>query len=67
MNKEKLNLWHQKEQYGITGWDFSYLDGRWQSELLPWNYRKLVLSYLKSDMQLLDMGTGGGELLKMIL
>lgn len=43
---------------------FSHLDGRWQNELLPWNYRKLVLSYLKSDMQLLDMGTGGGELLK---
>ncbi|WP_262338160.1 SAM-dependent methyltransferase [Lactiplantibacillus plantarum] len=64
MNKKKLNLWHQEEQYGITGWDFSHLDGRWQNELLPWNYRKLVLSYLKSDMQLLDMGTGGGELLK---
>lgn len=64
MNKEKLNLWHQEEQYDITGWDFSHLDGRWQNELLPWNYRKLVLSYLKSDMQLLDMGTGGGELLK---
>ncbi|UNB88942.1 hypothetical protein [Lactiplantibacillus plantarum] len=64
MNKEKLNLWHQEEQYGITGWDFSHLNGRWQNELLPWNYRKLVLSYLKSNMQLLDMGTGGGELLK---
>lgn len=64
MDKEKLNLWHQEEQYGITGWDFSHLDGRWQNELLPWNYRKLVLSYLKSNMQLLDMGTGGGELLK---
>lgn len=64
MNKEKLNLWHQEEQYGITGWDFSHLDGRWQNELFPWNYRKLVLSYLKSDMQLLDMGPGGGELLK---
>lgn len=38
MNKEKLNLWHQEEQYGITGWDFSHLDGRWQNELLPWNY-----------------------------
>lgn len=64
MNKEKLNLWHQEENHGITGWDFSHLDGRWQNESLPWNYQKLVLSYLESDMQLLDMGTGGGELLK---
>ncbi|MCP9358639.1 class I SAM-dependent methyltransferase [Liquorilactobacillus satsumensis] len=60
----KLNSWYQEEEQGITGWNFSHLDGRWQNEVLPWNYRNLVLSYLKSDMQLLDMGTGGGELLK---
>ncbi len=64
MNKSKTNSWYQEEKYGITGWNFSHLDGRWQNEVLPWNYRKLVLSYLKSDMQLLDMGTGGGELLE---
>src|SRR5690606_11544784 len=37
--------------------------GRWENEDLPWDYKKIVLEYLKDEMNLLDMGTGGGEFL----
>ncbi|WP_429971102.1 methyltransferase domain-containing protein [Fructilactobacillus sp. Tb1] len=61
---KKIDEWKFEEKYGMKGWDFSHLDGRWENETLPWNYVKLVLKYLRDDMKLLDMGTGGGELLR---
>ena len=64
MNKKKLLEYLKSEELKtITGWDFSYLDGRWESEDLPWNYQDIVLKYLKNDYKLLDIGTGGGEVL----
>ena len=47
----------------ISGWDFSYIEERSLMEDLSWNYREIVYSRFKADMTLLDMGTGGGELL----
>ena len=64
MNKnELLKFLQAEESKSITGWDFSYLDGRWDEESLPWDYKKIILEYLKPDHQLLDIGTGGGEFL----
>lgn len=64
MNKEELLKYLKSEEdKSISGWDFSYLDGRWDEENLPWSYKDIVLDYLKSDYKLLDMGTGGGEFL----
>lgn len=64
MNKlELIEYLKQEEAKGISGWDFSYLDGRWEDEELPWDYRKIVLGYLKPEFMLLDIGTGGGEML----
>lgn len=64
MNKEELLKYLQAEEAKtFSGWDFSYLDGRWDEDDLPWNYKNIVLKYLKSDFKLLDMGTGGGEFL----
>ena len=60
---ELLKYLKDEEQKSFSGWDFSYLDGRWENEELPWNYRNIVLSYLKHENKLLDMGTGGGEFL----
>lgn len=64
MNKnELLKFLQAEESKSITGWDFSYLDGRWDEESLPWDYKKIILEYLKPNHKLLDIGTGGGEFL----
>ena len=49
---------------GFSGWDFSYLSGRWVEEEPPWSYRERVVALLRGGVRsLLDMGTGGGEFL----
>lgn len=64
MNKKELMDYLLKEEaHAFTGWDFSYLTGRWENEILPWEYKSIILNYLKPEMNLLDMGTGGGEFL----
>ncbi len=40
-----------------------HLDGRWESEPLPWDYREEVLMRLKDTDMLLDMDTGDGGFL----
>ena len=55
--------WVEEENHAFSGWDFSHLDGRMSEEPLPWDYRAIVRSYLDKDKNLLDMGTGGGEVL----
>lgn len=64
MNDDNMRvLWKLEEDYAFQGWDFSHIGGRWQSEPLPWDYREVVLSHLKKQDILLDIGTGGGEFL----
>ncbi len=64
MNKKELLEYLQiEEAKTITGWDFSYLDNRWESEELPWDYFQIVKKFLKPNDKLLDIGTGGGEVL----
>ncbi|MEI5995355.1 class I SAM-dependent methyltransferase [Candidatus Enterococcus mansonii] len=65
MDKELLRrYWQTIEQKRFIGWDFSYMKDRWDIEPLPWEYSKIVRDYLSREMNLLDMGTGGGELLQ---
>lgn len=48
----------------IHGWNFSHIYGRYsEEENLPWDFRTVINKYLKNDMKLLDMETGGGEFL----
>ena len=62
MNYSELKeLWKKEEQATFKGWDFSYLENRWDEEELPWNYEEILKKYLKPEYKLLDMGTGGGE------
>jgi len=56
-------LWQKDENQSMKGWDFSYLDGRWSEEGLPFDYKESIHRYLKSKDSILDMGTGGGEFL----
>ncbi len=47
----------------FSGWDFSWLRGRWYEEDPPWAYESIVAGESKRASSLLDMGTGGGEFL----
>lgn len=70
MSKETMTpgewkeIWKAEERAAhIHGWDFSHLEGRCVEAPLPWEYEAVIRRYLKSDMQLLDYDTGGGEVL----
>ncbi len=65
MNKnELLREWLNEEKLAhVHGWDFSHIEGRFESDCLPWDYESIVRNYLGADMKLLDIDTGGGEFL----
>lgn len=65
IREELIRSWKEEEKIAhIKGWDFSHLDGRFESdEDLPWDYESIVREYLKDDMYLMDYDTGGGEFL----
>lgn len=66
MDKNKLKEeWLKEEKMAhIHGWDFSHIYGRYsEEENLPWDFRTVINKYLKDNMKLLDMETGGGEFL----
>ncbi len=50
----------------MVGWNFASLKGKIDEEELPWDYLEIVKEHLKPDMQLLDMETGGGEVLQKV-
>ncbi|MCL2408772.1 MAG: class I SAM-dependent methyltransferase [Oscillospiraceae bacterium] len=61
---EKLRReWLAEEAAAFQGWDFSRLDGRMIEEPLPWDYNEVVKQHLRPEHKLLDMHTGGGEIL----
>jgi SAM-dependent methyltransferase len=47
----------------VSGWDFSWLKGRATTEPLPWSYLTEIRERASTATALLDMGTGGGEVL----
>ena len=47
----------------FSGWDFSYLAGRYDEGNPSWDYGRKVYARMKGAMKMLDMGTGGGEFL----
>ncbi len=63
--KELAKVWlHEEEIAHIRGWDFSHIRGKYDEERdLPWNYEEIVRRYLRPDMRVLDIDTGGGEFL----
>lgn len=47
----------------FEGWDFGVFADRYEESRAPWDYRAEVRELLSRSTSLLDMGTGGGELL----
>ena len=64
MDREQLlSQWREEAARGMSGWDFSHIQGRCTVEPLPWDYPQVVREFLRPGVRLLDMGTGGGEFL----
>ncbi len=47
----------------FSGWDFSFVANRWQEAPTSWDYPQIVRSHIKPEYAMLDMDTGGGEVL----
>ena len=47
----------------VAGWDFSWMRGRSTTQPPPWNYEEIVAKRAAGARAMLDMGTGGGEVL----
>ena len=64
VNPERyLRLVQEAQQADFSGWDFTWLEGRLVQSDPPWDYPSLVRSAMAGAVSLLDLGTGGGELL----
>lgn len=53
----------EAEKAPFSGWDFSFMEGRWREASLSWFYREIVIDRMRGVQSMLDMGTGGGEFL----
>ena len=53
----------EAESQPFSGWDFSWLEGRFEEGRPSWDYRRKVLAAIKGARTVLDLGTGGGEVL----
>ena len=53
----------EAQSHKFSGWDFSWLKDRLIEESPPWDYKHEVVKEFSSVKSLLDLGTGGGELL----
>ena len=63
MSASLVGAWKAEESAPFAGWDFSHLAGRVIEESPPWSYEELVRAHLLGARSLLDLGTGGGEVL----
>jgi len=63
MDQDLYDYFVSEYEKPFAGWDFNHVYGRLTEESLPWDYEKMVRELLPEADTLLDMGTGGGELL----
>ncbi|MFW9894335.1 MAG: class I SAM-dependent methyltransferase [Candidatus Thorarchaeota archaeon] len=54
-------------EHSFSGWDFSYLETRIENAPLTWSYLSKILPFVRKSTSLLDMGTGGGEFLSILV
>jgi SAM-dependent methyltransferase len=63
MDRSFAELVAEADAVDVTGWDFSWLDGRATEERPPWGYQKLMGAKIGAASVTLDIQTGGGEVL----
>jgi SAM-dependent methyltransferase len=56
-------LIHEAEAQPFSGWDFSWLDGRRIVGATSWDYAVMARREISAATSMLDLGTGGGEVL----
>jgi SAM-dependent methyltransferase len=61
--KDFESLIAEAQAQPFIGWDFSWVSKRVVTEPLPWDYKSLVVKHARLSPNLLDLDTGGGELL----
>ena len=47
----------EAEEHKFSGWDFSFLNGRWKEESVPWDYKEIVENAAIDTSRMLDIGT----------
>jgi SAM-dependent methyltransferase len=62
-SQELIERWKAEAQKPFQGWDFAYLDGRMKVEEPDWSYPDRAAELMRQNSSVLDMGTGGGEVL----
>ena len=60
------DLIREAERAPFEGWDFSFVDGRMVEDALPWDYVAEVRRRVGGVGSMLDLGTGGGEVLSQL-
>lgn len=63
MTKDFDLLVSEAERQPFSGWDFSFLRGRYLEETPSWDYKAIVRERMKGATSMLDLATAGGELL----
>jgi len=58
-----LTIWRERFETPVTGWDFTELSREMSEEASPWSYHSEARQRLLNSSHVLDMGTGGGEVL----
>jgi SAM-dependent methyltransferase len=53
----------EADSASVTGWDFSWLNGRATEQRPSWGYQRLLRDRLAQATSALDLWTGGGEVL----
>lgn len=57
------DLIEEASSVDVSGWDFSWLDGRATEERPEWGYSRLLAAALAEADSALDLQTGGGEVI----
>ncbi|GLY29324.1 methyltransferase domain-containing protein [Kineosporia sp. NBRC 101731] len=57
------DLLTQAQDADITGWDFTWLNGRATEERPPWGYTRHLQTWYANTPSALDLDTGGGEII----
>ncbi len=60
---ELIQRWQADAEKLFSGWDFSYIQDRYEEENPTWDFVSIARSLAEKTRWVLDMGTGGGEML----